>query len=241
MRIVSRRVFLVLVAVCVMSAVGVAGASAALPELVNKEGKALVKNKFSAKIQGSEKSVEFYTDWAGEVKFYCGAAAVTGEFSGLKTGEATFTLTKCKGGALGGKCTGWEKGKEREVAGEMVIPFSLTLVYTSKASKGLALLFSLKENSSFVCSGSEFKLHGGFLVPIPQGNVNKLLEVGKDLRLDAQYTVSGHGEQEIKQYENEKGEKVETYLKISEGEDEVPSPVSFEMEAPFEEAAEFKG
>ena len=81
---------------------------------------------------------------------------------------------------MGGKCTGVEKGKEREVAGEMVIPFSLTLVYTKKASKELALLFNLKESSSFVCGGSEFKLHGGFLVPIPQENVNKLLEVGKD-------------------------------------------------------------
>ena len=65
-------------------------------------------------------------------------------------------------------------------------------------------------------------LHGGFLVPIPQENVNKLLEVGKDLRLDAQYT-DWHGEQEIKQYENEKGEKVETYLEISQGEEKVPS------------------
>ena len=53
--------------------------------------------------------------------------------------------------------------------------------------------------------------------------------------------ISGDGEQEVKQYENEKGEKVETYLKISEGEAEVPSPVSFEMEAAFEEAVEFKG
>ena len=53
MRIISRRVFLVLVAVCVMSVVGVASASAALPELVNKEGKALVKDKFSAKSTGT--------------------------------------------------------------------------------------------------------------------------------------------------------------------------------------------
>jgi hypothetical protein len=237
MRIISRRVFVVLVAVCVMSAVGVASASAALPELVNKEGKALVKDKFSAQ---SETYVEFYTDWSGGAKFVCETAAVAGDFNGLKTGEATFTLKKCKTEAgLGGKCTGIEKGKKREVAGEMVIPFSLTLVYTKKASKELALLFNLKESSSFVCGGSEFKLHGGFL--IPQENVNKLLEVGKGPWLDARYKTSGDGEQEVKQYENEKGEKVETYLKISEGEAEVSSPVSFEMRAAFEEAMEFKG
>jgi hypothetical protein len=241
MRIISRRVFVVLVAVCVMSAVGVAGASAALPELVNKEGKALVKDKFSAKITGA-KAVEFYTDWSGGVKFECETAGVAGDFSGLKTGEATFTLKTCKEDAgVGGKCTGWENGKKREVAGEMVIPFSLTLVYTKKASKELALLFSLKETSSFVCAGSEFKLHGGFLVPIPQGNVNKLLEVGKDLYLDARYMTSGDGEQEVKQYENEKGEKVETYLKVSQEGTEVNSPVSFELETAFEEAVEFKG
>jgi hypothetical protein len=242
MRIISRRVFVVLVAVCVMSVVGVAGASAALPELVNKEGKALVKDKFSAKMTGG-KAVEFYTDWAGEVKFYCETAAVAGDFSGLKTGEATFTLKTCKSnGGVGGKCTGVEKGKKREVVGEMVIPFSLTLVYTKKASKELALLFSLKETSSFVCAGSEFKLHGGFLVPIPQGDVNYLFEVGKGPFLDARYTASGEGEQEVKQYENEKGEKVETYLKLSTAEGtEVKSPVSFETEAAFEEEMEFKG
>jgi hypothetical protein len=232
-------VLLVLVALFAISAVGAASASAALPELVNKEGKALVKNKFSAQ---EISRVEIYTDLSGGVKFECEKAAVAGDFNGLKTGEATFTLKTCKeDNGVGGKCTGMEKGKEREVAGEIVIPFSLTLVYTKKASKELALLFNLKESSSFVCGGSEFKLHGGFLVPIQQDQVNQLLEVGKGPWLNARYTTSGEGEQEVKQYENEKGEKVETYLKVSEGEDEVPSPVSFEMRAAFEEAVEFKG
>jgi hypothetical protein len=236
MRIISRRVFLVLVAVCVMSAVGVAGASAALPELVNKEGKALVKDKFSAVVNSN---VEFRTFYAGEPNAYCEKAVVAGDFSGLKTGEATLTFTKCKSD-LGGKCTGWEKGKEREVAGEMIIPFSLTPVYTSKASKELALLFQPKGEPAFVCSGSEFKMYGGFLVPIRQENVNKLLEVGKDLRLRAAYEDPAG--QDPKQYENEKGEKVETYLKISQNKAEpIESGVSFEMEAAFEEAVEFKG
>ena len=67
--------------------------------------------------------------------------AVTGDFSGLKTGETTFTLKTCKAVPLGGKCTGWENGKNREVAGEMVIPFSLSSYIPIKASKKLALLF----------------------------------------------------------------------------------------------------
>jgi hypothetical protein len=242
MRIISRRIFLVLVAVCVMSVVGVASASAALPELVNKEGKALVKNKFSAKVSGDEKSFEVHTDYAGGMKVYCEQAAVVGGFSGLKAGETTFTLKTCRGGRLGGKCTGMEKGKEREQAGEIVAPFSLTLVYASKASKGLALLFKPQEGLTFVCQGQEFTLHGGFLVPIRQENVNKLLEVGKDLWLRAEYTESGG--QEVKQYETEKGEKVETYLKVSqEGGEEVESAVYFgqEIGAVFEEGVEFKG
>src|ERR1700683_2946962 len=127
MRIVSRRMFVVLVAVCVMSVVGVAGASAALPELVNKEGKALVKNKFSARAS----SVVLRSPYASEEKVDCEQTAVTGDFSGLKTGETTFTLKTCRGGPLGGKCT----GKGREVAGEIIAPFSLTLVYTNKAAK----------------------------------------------------------------------------------------------------------
>jgi hypothetical protein len=239
MRFKSSRVLLVLVALFAISAVGAASASAALPELVNKEGKALVKNKFSAQ---EISRVEIYTDLSGGVKFECEKAAVAGDFNGLKTGEATFTLKTCKeDNGVGGKCTGMEKGKEREVAGEIVIPFSLTLVYTKKASKELALLFNLKESSSFVCGGSEFKLHGGFLVPIQQDQVNQLLEVGKGPWLNARYTTSGGGEQEVKQYENEKGEKVETYLKVSQGGTEVNSPVSFEMRAAFEEEMEFKG
>jgi hypothetical protein len=229
-----RSALVVLVAVFAMSALATASASAALPEIVNKEGKALVKNKFRATVEFGE--VTFQTFYTGEPNAYCPDGTIAGAFSGLKTGEVTFTLTKCKSN-LGGKCTEIEKGKERETLGEMVIPFSLTVVYTDKASKELALLFQPKGEPTYECVGSEFTMHGGFLVPIPQEHVNKLLEVGKTLNLHTDF-VKGKKEQ----YENEKGEKVETGLTISQAKSlPVESGAYFELTPTFEEAVEFKG
>jgi hypothetical protein len=239
MRFKSSRVLLVLVAVFALSAVAAASASAALPEIVNKEGKALVKDKFS--VSGDEErfqAVDFHINDVGKIQIYCEKTAVTGKFGGLKTGETTFTLKSCKGDE---KCTGVTETGEKRPVGEIVIPFSLTLVYTDKASKELALLFKPPEGLLITCNGTEYRMYGGFLVPIEQDDVNYLLKVGEKLWLNPKWG----GGQKPKQYENEKGEKVETYLKISAGTEKeaLESEVSFStsMGAIFEEEVEFKG
>jgi hypothetical protein len=233
MRFKSSRVLVVLLAVFAMSAVAAASASAALPELVNKEGKALVKNKLTTEIEKGEGAVTFKETTANQFSVECGTAAVTGKFTGLKAGETTYTLTNCKG--LGGKCT--EAGK---ATGEMVFPFSLSLVYTSKASKELALLFTLHEGVSFACEGVKFTILGSFLVPIPGYDTNKLFATREYLRLEAK--ESGRGIQQVTKYENEKGEKVETYLEISQaGAENHQTSARFEADSLFEEGWEFKG
>jgi hypothetical protein len=220
----------VLVVAFAISAVAAASASAALPELVNKEGKALVKNKFAGKLPEVEQTIRFVAGRSH--KLWCEAGTVAGDFSGLKAGEETFALTNCKDS--GGKCF----ESNGELHNNLTIPFSLTLVYLSKASKELALLLTLHETFSAKCGGGTASISGDFLVPIPSYAVNKLRGVTEYLRLNPREASSG--KQEVKQYENEKGEKVETHLKLNLGEEEECS-VQFETETLFEEAAEFKG
>jgi hypothetical protein len=236
MRFKSSRLLLVLVALFAISAVAAASASAALPEIVNKEGKALVKNSFT----GETRLTEFASTstYIGTVRCES-SAGVTGKFSGVKAGETTFTLKTCTGGPVGGKCT--TTGSK---TGEMAIQFSLQLVYTSKASKELALLFTPhkpgheSEDVTYSCAGINFTMSGGFLVPIARENVNKLLEVGKYLYLDA---TSQQSVQAPSKYENEKGETVETYLETIYAGNPAKTGVNFDGETSFEEGVEFKG
>ena len=81
-------------------------------------------------------------------------------------------------------------------------------------------------------------ISGDFLVPIPQENVNKLLAVGKPLRLRAEATG---GEQWPKAYENEKGEKVEAFVNVNFDSGNKKAGAIFEAEGLFEEEVEFKG
>jgi hypothetical protein len=214
-----------------LSAVATASASAALPEILNKEGKALVKNKFTADIPGVTRALWFKSEVHGvDEGVWCETSAGSGAFSGLKAGEVTFTGKNCNDGA--GKC--FEPPK---LHNELVISFALTPVYISKASKELALLFTLHE-ASFKCGGELTTISGDFLVPIPTENVNKLLAVGTPLRLHAEATG---GEQSPKAYENEKGEKVEAFVTLNFGSGNQKGGANFEAEGLFEEEVEFKG
>ncbi len=241
MRFKFRRALAVLVAVFAMSAVAAASASAALPELVNKEGKTLVKNQFSGTMiiekGGLYAPVEIQMPkW----KIYCEEErelTVTGKFTGLKTGEVTFPLKRCKGGELGGGCISKGAGEK-----EIVLPFSLTLVYTNKAKKEVALLYTLKENVVLVCSGTHYNMSGAILVPIPSTDVNKLITVKEHINLAAGPLEGQRDEQGTKQYENEKGERVETSIKVEveKGSGPGTAGVAFDQETLFEEEVEFK-
>jgi hypothetical protein len=231
MKSATRTALVAGLALLALSGVATASASAALPEIVNKEGKALIKNKFAADILGQERAVWFKTIAKEYVGVFCKTAAASGDFSGLKAGEVTFTLKGCLDGGAE-YCTG-----TGERHAELVISFALAPVYINKASKELALLFTLHE-ASFECGAVPTTISGDFLVPIRKENVNKLLGVGKPLWLLAEATG---GEQSPKAYENEKGEKIEAFVNVNFDSGNKKAGAIFEAEGLFEEEVEFKG
>ena len=103
---------LCLVAVLALSAVTVASASAQEMELVNKEGKALVKNKFKGE---SGKGTLEATNGS---KITCTKTKFTGKTTNTKEGEAATTFTGCE--SKGFKCN-------TEGSGTGEIKTSLTL------------------------------------------------------------------------------------------------------------------
>jgi len=100
---------LCLVAALALSAVTVASASAKELELVNKEGKALVKNKFKG--EGGKATLESIK---GE-KVSCTKAKIEGTITGTKTGEATGTLTGCESSGVKCNTAGSGAGEIRTV------------------------------------------------------------------------------------------------------------------------------
>ncbi len=229
MRVKLRATLLVLAAVFAMGTVAAASASAALPEIVNKAGKALVKDKFTGEFEPG--GVTQFRQ-PGGVTLECEGIreeTVTGAFGGLKTGEATFTFKGCS-----------YDGSACKPSGEVVFPTSLTLVYLSKATKELALLAephalgNPKEALGFTCgAGFKIKVSGSFLIRVEP--VNALIS---KLGLDP----SGNGTQSPNKYENEKGEQVEATLKLAvNGGTATDNSLEFQATAAFEEEVEFKG
>lgn len=232
-----RIIVMTLLAVFCLGAVAASAASAALPEIVNKEGKELVNKKFSGKNTGSAEQV-LETKAGKTIK--CKTTSTTGEVKGTNEGEATFTFKECASTAFGaGKC------QTGSTEGEIVTKISIKAVYLSRSKKELALLFSiLPIPTGFVeikCKtllGTEvLKVYGTFLIPV------------KANTLSTKYTEEAKQEKGVQkplEYENEAGEKVKNTLE-TEG---VSGPEVFKKEqsgeeakgeVTFEEEVEFKG
>jgi hypothetical protein len=215
-----------LAAVCAFGAVGTAVASAALPEIVNKEGKELVKKKFTGTVTGK---VILGTSDTGEQFEFCKTGSAAGEIAGLSGGKVTTTFHACEFG-LRGEC----QSAGSKNAGEIVLPMSIKLVYLNRAKKEAALLYSLPSAGiSMECEGNAAKLSGAFLVGL--GTVNKL---------STKYVLTAKGHkwtQEPSEYENEKGEKVKATPKFwFVGESEGEASLQFTEGVVFEEEVEFK-
>ena len=131
---------LVFVAVLAMVAVTSATASAALPELVNKEGKEVVKKKFT----GSSGESVFETK-AGE-KVKCSKGTSNNEVTGLKTQTVENKFTGCSASIL--KCK--TKGA---AGGEIVIKLEAKLVYISEKEKTVGVDLVLPGTLTIECTG----------------------------------------------------------------------------------------
>src|ERR1700761_7755658 len=116
---------LALVALFAIGAAASASASASLPELVNKEGKEVVKKKFTGKASGTS---TFETKGGEAVK--CTGGTTVGEVTGLKTQTVENKFTKCTAAAGLLKCK-----TSGAAAGEIVLKLNAKIVYLSESSK----------------------------------------------------------------------------------------------------------
>ncbi len=158
----TRIICMAIAAVFAMSAVAVASASAAKPELT-KEGKAgveLVKKAFTGKSGAGELSSSL-----GTVK--CSAdETVEGKVTGLKTDETKVKFTGCKLESTSCQSSG-------AAAGEIVTNLLASeLVYTNEAKKEVGIKLKPKTGTSFVkfsCGSLELEVTGeitGALTPV---------------------------------------------------------------------------
>jgi hypothetical protein len=190
-------------------------------EIVNKEGKALVKNKFKGKIG----ALTLESTGGGSVK--CTSGSTSGVQSSTTTAEQTTTLSGCKS-SLGGSC------QTGEAAGIIVIIEHLS---TLASRFGMYLTFSVfvVGGLSWECASvkGKDKLQGGFLTPVPIEG-----------KLATSYTFTAaqsKGIQEPTEYENEAKEKVKHVLEGSLNGSEKLEQIGAagKEEITFEEEAEF--
>jgi hypothetical protein len=221
---------LCLVAVA-LSAVVVASASAAEPELVKKGGGAIVKKKFTGKGLGTK----FVLETKGQGTITCTALKATGEVKSATESESTVLFTTCSTASILKCSTGGA------ATGEIVTGISIRPRWSPGfiGSKVLLLVTILPGTRQIIinCGGTTqtLKVNGGFLVSA--GNVN---EPHKILKLEAKQTG---GVQEFTEFETEKKEKVKTILE-TEGEGlkkfgKTQSGEEAGEEATFEEEVEF--
>jgi hypothetical protein len=134
MRIVSRRIFLVLVAVFAMSAVTAVGASAYTnPILENAKGEHVSKVKFTGLSEAGGIAAPFRT--VGGEKWECVGETATGELSTTGTGAAATTsgtVTRIFTGCESGLGNYTSPGRK---VGEIEEKFSLSLMWAGKESE----------------------------------------------------------------------------------------------------------
>lgn len=171
---------LCLVAVLALSAVTVASASAQEMELVNKEGKALVKNKFKGE---SGKGTLEATNGS---KITCTKTKFTGKTTNTKEGEAATTFTGCE--SKGFKCN-------TEGSGTGEIKTSLTLFIALSGGHWVFFLSILTSPIVLHCTGlQELKVRGGIVIPVTSPEEEKLTKV---ITINAKQTK---GKQEFTKY-----------------------------------------
>jgi len=188
-----------LVVLCIGQATATA-ATASEGELVNKEGGALVKNKFA-----STGGVKTIATVAG-TDITCKSSIDHGIWTSKTGGEDTILFKECT--TLGGtvSCKGGKDEAGEPKAGEVFMLLGL-LIKRSNATERL-ILYTIHTPGTleageleFVCSGVKIKLRGSFL----STSNYKTKVLSKTIELS--FTQS-KGKQAVTEYENEKGEKV---------------------------------
>jgi hypothetical protein len=147
---------LILVAMLAIGALAAATASAALPELVNSKGEALVKKKYTSKSGAST----LETEKNGAVK--CKEGTDTGESTGPKTGTSTVTFTGCESASIKCKTSGAKTG-------EIITKATSKLVYINEKEKTVGLALAATESTIECSILQKLKVRGsviGVLTPV---------------------------------------------------------------------------
>jgi hypothetical protein len=202
MRSKCKITMMVLVGALALGAVASASASAALPEMVNKEGKALVKSKFTgADVEGT---LVFAIEAWGALEC-TGFKSSGGEVTGLQSSHAKWTWTGCS--ADDGK---YESEGAKE--GEFVIPELKSQLVYEVYEKGAplepALLLTFAKELSWGNALVHKHLKGSLLVLMSK---SEGLETGFNIKAEqAGSKQSGSGE-----YEETRGGEVKKASLVS--------------------------
>lgn len=209
---------LALAAVAVVSTGAASTALAAKAELVNRSGKALVKNKFKGVIGAT------VYETTGGARVKCSSGKASGTVTSTTTGVETATLEGCKDN-LEDTCT--TSGAE---AGTIIIERNFTWL---RGEEGKPNYLSMEEKTRVECRSIKGELTGKALEPIPS------LE-----KFSTAFTFTAKqkkGVQEPVEYENSKKEIVKATLEARLSASEILEQAGVEgnEELVFEEEAEF--
>jgi hypothetical protein len=128
MRLITRSAFLALAAVCALGVVGLASASAALPEFTVK-----APTKFPVAFSGSSGSVRF-TEPGGGGTYVCNSSSISGQITGPKeVGKVVVKFSGCEGlYTICNSHKGTQAWETKELSGR--------IAYISKTGKTVGLL-----------------------------------------------------------------------------------------------------
>jgi hypothetical protein len=176
-----------LVAVVAMGVV-TAPAFASLPQFVPAEGV-----KWPIKLE-SKSTGKWQMAGASEGTMTCTGSKLKGEITGPKSFSVTVEMEGCKGSQFFEDDTCHSEGRGE---GDMVLSGTGKLVYLSKSKKEVATILTTPD---FECGRALWESGGGELIPLEPVNVK-----GSEIKFTA--TGNGKGTMNVKEYENEKGEK----------------------------------
>lgn len=186
MSIQFRKILVCLIAVFAISAIASASASAALPELVNNKGKALVKK------QDTSTDGAATLETVGGSKVTCKASSDTSEITGLKTDTVTVTFTGCEAFEETCQSAGQAAGtiKTNLLASKLAYINGKTEVGVVLKPKEAGGLFV-----EFECSGIKIKVKGsviGVITPInmfvaPPGHFTLTFTQAKGVQVPTEY------------------------------------------------------
>jgi hypothetical protein len=132
----------------------------------------------------------------GGTKYECKGMGVQGEITDAKTVPMTLTVTHCASGTENITSDGAKEGED-------IFPGTGHLVYLNKSATQVAILFMLKEAHLHV-GLVEFSYRGSLVIPVTPPNTQT-----SQLHIEM---TGKNGKETYREYENGKGEKVQTHF-----------------------------